>query len=69
MKSSIILDELAEIRTQCSIVGMACAQMMKTKLLTVKKDKSYDNIRMLDSALTNLNEHIVKLESMFKDLK
>jgi len=67
MKSSI-LDELAEIRTQCSIIGLSCAQMMKIKLQTVKKDDNYSSIKMLDSALTRLLELVVNLEKLVGEL-
>lgn len=67
--SKDLLKELAEIHNCVSIVSLACAQMMKIKLQTVKKDGSYNDVKTLDNALTKLYEHLVILENMIKDLK
>jgi hypothetical protein len=68
VKGSILLESLAELRTQCSIIGLSSSQLIKRLLPEVKKEESMRNcIKMLDGALTRFNEHVFLLEKIIKD--
>jgi hypothetical protein len=69
MSYACLLEELAELRTCSSIIGIACARIIKNKLPDLKKDANYNNIKILDETLTRLNESIVKLESIISELE
>lgn len=62
---TLTLQELSEVRTCASIIGLAVSRLVKKHLPEIKKNEElYQYVRTLDTTLTRLDEHIKKLEAL-----
>lgn len=63
-----ILEEVAEIRTCASIIGLACGRMVKKKhnnIISVTTPLTY--VKMMDECLHKLYEHLESIEALLKN--
>jgi hypothetical protein len=62
-----ILEELAEIRTRTSIIGLACSRLVKKNMTVVIESNDFlTYLKMIDDSLTLINKHTMAIEHIVK---